>query len=274
MLYYKVLNLFTLSGIGALLQGITLLLLTYTFSTNPDIFEYLAPATYTLNSLTSHTSVFYSTVLVSARTLMITKPSTRARTSPALVALLVGYPAFWLAVILWEVWIESVFWDTNTIEMKIDLFVVIPTTLGSLDYYLGYVLTCEPVTPATSSVLSHVIPYGVPSLVSGAVTLVQVHFLGNLDKFSRKYRRVTVTVLILTAVFLMCNTAQVVTVVTIDALKLEYTTSQYYFHYLVVTMLPVINSFINPLVLLVRGSVFRKTASKSNSNTFSMGHKD
>lgn len=205
---------------------------------------------------------------------MITKPRSRAGTSPALVALLVGYPAFWLAVILWEVWIESVFWEDNTMEMKIDLFVVIPTTLGSLDYYLGYVWTCEPLTPAVSSVLSHVVPYGVPSLVSGAVTVVQVHFLGHMDKFSRKYRRVSVTVLILTAVFLVCNTAQVVTVVTIDSLNLEYTTSQYYFHYLVVTMLPVINSFINPLVLLIRGSVFKKKTGKSTSNTFSMGHKE
>ena len=205
---------------------------------------------------------------------MITRPRTGRQVSPVLVALLVGYPALWLGVILWEVWIECVFWEENTLEMIIDLFVIIPTTLGSLDYYLGYIWTCEPITPATSSILSHVIPFGVPSLVSGVVTAAQVLILTHVNRFSAKYRRVTVTILILTAVFLVCNTTQVLTVVTIDSLQLEYTTGRYYSHYLVATMLPVLNSLINPVVLLVRGSVFsRQDRSRGRSNTFSMGAK-
>lgn len=264
------------SGIGSVVEGITLLLLTYTPYTpyTSSYFWYLAPSTYTLNSLTSHTSVFYSTVLVSARMLMITRPRTRTHTSPALLALLVSYPAFWLGVILWEVWIECVYWDDNTVEMVIDLFVIIPATLGNLDYYLGYVWTCEPITPATSSVLSHVLPYGLPSLVSVIVTIVQVVALYHVNKFSAKYRRVTITILILTAIFLLCNTAQVITVVTIDALTLRYTTTLYYAHYLVVTMLPLLNSLLNPVVLLARGSVFSRRARSARSNTFSMGGKE
>ncbi|XP_063690507.1 uncharacterized protein LOC134823085 [Bolinopsis microptera] len=167
LLYSAVLIVDLIAGIGSLLQGLTLLLLSYTSYTS-SYFWYLAPITYTLNSLASHTSVFYSTVLVTARTIMITRPRTARQVSPVLVALLVGYPALWLGVILWEVWIECVYWEENTLEMIIDLFVIIPTTLGSLDYYLGYIWTCEPITPATSSILSHVIPFGVPSLVSGS----------------------------------------------------------------------------------------------------------
>lgn len=260
-------NLSLFSGLGALLQGTTLLLLTYNTSI-PHFFWYLAPITYTLNSLTAHTSVFYSTLLVTVRTLTITRPHARGHVSCTLVVLLAVYPAVWLGVILWEVWIECVYWDDNTLSMVVDLFVIIPTTLGSLDYYLGFVLTCQPVSTFTSSFLSHLLPFGLPSVVSLVVTTVQVVALSRIGKTGTKYRRITVTILILTSIFLVCNTAQVITVMTIDSLKLEYTPMRYYAHYLVANMLPVLNSLLNPVVLLVRGSVFASRLSLKN--TFSM----
>jgi len=42
----------------------------------------------------------------------------------------------WLAIILYEVWIECFFWEDNTVQVLIDEFVMLPATIGCLDYYL------------------------------------------------------------------------------------------------------------------------------------------
>ena len=72
LLYTALLSADLVAGVGCVVSGATLLLLTYCSSY--AVFWWVAPLNYLLSSLPSHTSVFYNTVLASVRTLMITHP--------------------------------------------------------------------------------------------------------------------------------------------------------------------------------------------------------
>ena len=106
------------------------------------------------------------------------------------------------------------------------------------------------------------VPYVVPTIIAMVCVAVQTKYLGRLGRNNvraeARSRRITITVLMMTTVFTICNTAHFSTLFALNSLKPTISLHDCYVLYTCGTILPLLNSCFNPIILLTRGSTLRQ----------------
>lgn len=256
------------AGAAALIQGISLIY----FTTSPDSLGYTGPVFYTLSQVALHTSIVYSVMLTIIRSLNIRFRFYRLNRRAALaVTFLV--PMFWSVLVLSELLLTNLFLypphmrhygtTNHTIALIKDL-VVYPRPGGAMVFSI----MCRTAIASTTCnshnteilmiFINLVLPYGLPILVCLASTVYQTYHLifKRKSRVTQTNRRMTQTIVILTIVSLICNSAYFLTALSTrnkpfnEVIGLVQCTTSYTVLYL--------HSFITPLVLCVRGKTLNK----------------
>ena len=99
-------------------------------------------------------------------------------------------------------------------------------------------------------------PFFLPSFICVICCVVQCYRLlrrSVSERVSARNRRITVTVLQLTLLFFCCNTVHFTTVFMTDYFTNTAQLQHMYSIYITGNMLPFLNSFLNPVILITRG---------------------
>ena len=248
----------TLMGFASLHHGITLFFMTLNCG---KAVQLVLPLTAMLSSVSTHVSTFYNVLLAVTRTTIILSPfCTFNRPLIYLVAFL--YPLFWSAMSVYEIYSVHVMYSNYTID-HVDMLMLSPMTGSELIYnvsnnnapnYVYFILLLG-------------IPFVVPSVIGLACCVMTLAALKRScskvkkvpsDSFDGSMTRATITVVLLTAVFFICNSLffaieySLQTFGTADVFPYEM-----YIVYFSGNILPFINSLVNPLILIYRGSMLQ-----------------
>ena len=219
-----------------------------------EIARYIFPVVYTVLQTMTRTSLFYNTMLAVVRTINITRPFYRINKC-IMVCCAILYPVFLVLFFM----IDAVIACTSPIY-----------TAYYLDYFLNDIFPgIEIVTKIMPSVIQDrgkaLIIFGIPLILPAIISLicavVQIYSIlkpSVISPPSNRERRMTMTIIMLTLVCLICNIPYTLFIsyrlyissnVNIDG--------QGIFCYLLHTLLPFIQAFLNPTILLQRGAALR-----------------
>ena len=243
-----------IAGLSALLQFFTILFLILDLVQTATK---IIPVSFFLTSLTSHSSVFYNMVLVVVRTINIVFP-TRSIPKKAIIVCIFSTPILWTAVNLYEITSLYMINDYVFTTYNQVFLLIVATNAGS---ELLYMLLKN---HSSRRWLTHSvcigIPYIVPSLITITCCVIQVLSLRRIrisGQSTQRNRTITITILQLTAVFLVCNTAHFSVLFYLNIAASEQKLEHWFILYIAGTIMPLLNSFINPMILIIRGQSLR-----------------
>ena len=224
--------------------------------------ETLLPILYFLTALTVRVSIFLSTMIAVVRTLNITLPT--YRTNKKLVVTALTFCVVW-----WLVWLSGDIVYYKSLLNKsplifpylVNFYLTVPTPghYFTEKTFRGLGIEIFNQDNGFQSFLLYTgIPLVLPTLVCLACMCVQIWHLttkgvrvGNNQQFKKD---ITITILLLTTVLTICNFLYVALL--LPRLSGVYTTDNYLL-YFTKNMLPYINSLLNPIILISRGSSLR-----------------
>ena len=245
------------SGVAAVFQGLTLLILVGEYD---GVANFLVPTVFFLASLTSHVSAFYSTTLVVIRSINIIWPLKQINRKMVSISVL-AYPLLWICIISFE--IASLFWPHPDYSIELFLstyYLLVAPNAGSeiiVRVIPGILERFQPLI----FILCTGVPYFLPSLITIVCCGVQIHALKNTpsvgNKSSDRNTKITTTILQLTLLFVVCNTAHSITLLTFELTLPKTDLWVWYTLYIVSNFLPFLNSLLNPCILITRGKTLR-----------------
>ena len=269
------------NAISGLLIGSVLLLVLNNYE-SPDgtytTMSNIINVTYVLFSHSSRVSVLYNTVLAIIRTINVVFPTHVVQRSKVAVVLILGH-VIWLALAVLDIVglqqvlahfqqsdesgsIKEV--STTRYHVLLDALVVNPLT-GFLMFYhlLEKICMIHYLNINWLFVLFKGVPFVLPSILSLFCMIIQTYFLVFRSRVGRRSavsRRITITVMYLTAVFVSCNIPDFVlnlVVLTQISVKAEHLPMYMCGAFAASVLLPFLNSLLNPLILIKRGTTLR-----------------
>lgn len=246
------------SGVAAVLQGLTLLVISGGVD---SIAIFLVPLVFFLASLSSHVSAFYSTTLVVVRSINIIWPLKLIQRNFVCAAVIV-YPLLWSGIIAYE--IGSFFWPNEYYSSE-DIYLSTYYLLVAPNAGSELIIKVFPsILEKFQSIIFVVctgIPYFLPSVITIVCCGVQIHALKNTpsvgNKSSDRNTKITATILQLTLLFAVCNTAHSITLLALELSLPKRNLWVWYTLYIVSNFLPFLNSLLNPCILITRGKTLR-----------------
>ena len=269
------------NAISAFLTGALLLMIMCNYRSHSDPYPtmtFMVKLTYILFSLTSRVSIFFNTVLVVIRTINVVFPTYTIKRSRVIVVLVVG-SVLWLSVAAIDIvglqqilpYFAKIKSETNEIpstqyDVLVDSLVVNPLTGFFFIYYIfDKMCNIHNFNIIGVYVLVKGVPFVLPSAISIACMVIQTYYLiirSRVGRHSAVSRRITITVLYLTTVFVACNIPDFV--LNLMCLGVISISTDHLPTYMCATfvssvMLPFVNSLFNPFILLIRGSTLKKS---------------
>ena len=227
---------------------------------------FVLKANYISFSVVSRTSVLVSTIVATIRTIYITRPTYNINTLMAkIVVALVSL--WWLGVSLLDVLMLSKFIpDSLSGRLKylvhIDGLYIYPTT-GYIGITVITVLSCE--IEWLSRILIMGLTKGIPffllvimNIILMVIQIVYLTSKTSIQPQNTKSKRITVTILILTAVFTICNVPDFALCISVLSYENDIYTEYVWIFFVFAVVLSYLNSLLNPLILICRGSSLRK----------------
>lgn len=281
-----------MAGVSALLNGVSLLIGPTDIPAD-DLFG-LYKLSIFCTSLTSHCSVFYNTVLVIVRTINLMFPFFQTRNCVLKLSFII-YPLIWVIITSIDIAYYHCYTAPSSMYNKVPNFFLVPligleTVEKATNYQYDCLLATTEAQQRYRKLLIQailpciIIPYVVPAVISVTCFVLQANVLLKKGRSrDNDNQRITMTILYLTAVFFVCNSAYFITgLVVANRLysgstgnnTLNYTNPHNdAFHsqtiitcHLVGVILQFMNSALNPIILISRGRDL-KTYIKNVINT-------
>ena len=268
------------TGLAALLQSATFVGI---LSNQKSFVSGALTVTYLLSAVSFHVSVFYNVLLAVCRTVILACPFFQFHLK-TLYTISVLYPVLMIMLTVYE--LNSVYTNYPALVDKV-MYLLISPLCGSEIIYnhfpdfndLGYYI------------LLLGIPFVLPSIICLVCCICASIFLRRSDKRDvarirykmsctsvgkniqnggRRFTnsRATVTILQLSIAFFICNTLYFTTEFTLQALNPEHLPHEMYLVYVAGNFLPFLNSLINPVILIQRGTHLQAYIKKSSKELF------
>ncbi|KAL5249221.1 hypothetical protein ACHWQZ_G018171 [Mnemiopsis leidyi] len=264
------------TGLAALLQSVTFVGI---LTDQKRFVSVVLTVTYLLSAVSFHVSVFYNVLLAVCRTVILACPFFQFHLK-SLYSISILYPILMIMLTIYEV--NSVYTNNPDLVGKV-MYLLISPLLGSEIIYnhfpdfnnLGYYI------------LLLGLPFVLPSIICLVCCICASIFLRrsskrdvarvrykmscnsagkNFQNGARKFTnsRATVTILQLSIAFFICNTLYFTTEFTLQALNPDHLPHEMYLVYLAGNFLPFLNSLINPVILIQRGTHLQAYIKKSS----------
>ena len=261
-LLYFILSAFgMLISIGAILHS---LIFTFSLTNKKAALSVLLPVSYILMITSTYSSALLSAMLAVVRTINITHPVRRISRLVIMVCLSV-YWVIWLVIAS----ADSYFWASEASNGSIQLqyyfsFINMSGLTGLInllykngllaDFFIRNNTTLFPI-------LIWVIPCVIPSMVCLVCTVAQISLLWKKRVSSSGnsvHSKVTITIILLTAVFFLCNTTSFTVCMMMVYQQWKAGKKLWLALYFVTSMTASINALSNPVILITRGQQLRK----------------
>ncbi|KAL5262715.1 hypothetical protein ACHWQZ_G008198 [Mnemiopsis leidyi] len=259
------------SGIVAIYQGVAVMLTEWMF---PAARLQLYSVFYVLGQLPFHVSAFINVLLTVARTTSIFLPLYRIRHEYIKLGVL-AYSVVWAGLIVAD-WIIAnnlalYFFDWKAVVGILYVYprpggLVIDETFYRIDSESYKNGDFKKVIQVLVMLVTVFFPYGLPSIICLISAIMQVKqiFLNsstqNREKSTKRNRKMSITIIILTGVFFICNTAYLMAMIT--DMEIELDESDHYQRQFVLLVasnhLLYLNSALTPLILILRGSTMQE----------------
>ena len=230
---------------------------------------------YVVGQLPFHVSAFINVLLTVARTTSIFLPLYRIRHEYIKLGVFI-YSVIWSVLIVAE-WlvannVNDFFYDS--LSSVVGILYVYPRPGGMVIDEAFYRINSESyenrefqkVIRVLVILMTVFIPYGLPSIICLISAIMQVKqiFLNsstqNREKSTKRNRKMSITIIILTGVFFICNTAYLMAM--IADMEIELDESDHYQRQFVLLIasnhLLYLNSALTPLILILRGSTMQE----------------
>ena len=248
------------SGVGSILSAVTLILLMYD---QLSAVAYVLPIAYSMTGLATFVPVLSTVSLAVVRTINILLPFYTVNRR-ALYCVIVAYQVAWLPLLVYECFSVYMVWPR--IETRVYYLFISRMVGGEVIFYLDehWKFLSNATQTSVPLFLCVGVPFVLPSVICLVCAVTQVVALhrGTMSSKGRvTNRRITITVVMLTAAFTVCNSAGFLVVFSVlhlspDLAKIKRW--ELYMTFISGTMLPVINSLLNPLILISRGERLRQ----------------
>ena len=220
---------------------------------------------YFFTQISYRCSVFCNLVLAVSRTIMILKPFYQIKIKVVTVACAL-YAVPW--IVLYGLDMEA--YQSNFVSSMLHD-----------GYFLSSGLTrkINKILPSfridvliTVSILPDIVAFIIPVIIVIITCIIQVISVHRSSQFptSSNQRHVTITVLLMSALFVLCNSpnAAFLAYVIVIATKMKFVyklppNSHYVIIFLFTTLLPVLNAAFNPVIMIRRSSALRRKFSDS-----------
>ena len=259
------------SGLVAIYQGVAVILTEWLY---PAARLQLYSVFYVVGQLPFHVSAFINVLLTVARTTSIFLPLYRIRHEYIKLGVFI-YSVIWAVLIVAE-WlvannVAAYFYDWKAV---VGILYVYPRPGGMVIDETFYQIDSESYDNGEFQKIIRVlvilmtvfIPYGLPSIICLISAIMQVKqiFLNsstqNREKSTKRNRKMSITIIILTGVFFICNTAYLMAM--IADMEIELDASDHYQRQFVLLIasnhLLYLNSALTPLILILRGSTMQE----------------
>ena len=256
---------FTLSLFGVLISCgafLHIFVLIFTLYYDQDTLNILLPTSYILMITSTYTSALINVSLAVVRTINIVTPLQRINRKAAIISI----SAYWLLTVTVAV-VDVAFWKSGySVGPGYEYYYTF-INMSSCYGILALLHTKNLLHPfivanhkALFPVLIWVIPCVIPSvfcLVSSSIQIFSLRRRKLLRQEDQIHSKVTITILLLTVTFFICNTVNFTYVFLMSygewsGYKVFLTL------YVVTSMVPFINTLVNPIILVSRGHLLRR----------------
>ena len=186
-----------------------------------------------------------------------------------LLCLLAALPLLYLIVTIYELY----FYRAESYFALFSYLVIFPAVGASLTWSINMKLeelSLNPLPEYSHVIVSLLLPFVLPSLVSVVCFAIQARRLLRKSEVGisvskanqAKQRDISLTILLLTITFFVCNTTffttTLVLIFGLEDWERQYNNKMVTLMYFTSTVLPFINSLINPIIFLGRGATLRQ----------------
>jgi len=210
---------------------------------------------YTVIQISYRSSVFYNLVLAVSRTVMILRPFVQIKIGAVKVACIL-YIVPWLILVAFD--IHQFYFVQNLFVSRMYSMINSSLSIGtSIFYYFDYNVPTEALF-YFFFYLPQVIAFIIPVLIIFITCVVQLVSLHRSSRFppSNNQRHVTITVILISTLFVVCNSAFHGLILYVDVTK------NYNFYNLaraavLGTVLTILNAALNPIIIITRSNGLR-----------------
>ena len=269
LIYFSMACTDMLSGFMAIYQGVAVIL----GEMFPQARVYLYSVFFGFLQLSFHVSAFQSVQLTVARTISISFPLYACKRS-SIIKSTVFYTLLWLGLILaeWVIAYEVTKYLQKDLQAVVDILYIYPRAPGiiidEVFWNIGeqFYTKTQKVSKGLITAISIFIPYGVPSIICLISAVLQVRQIihnmrGNLlqEKSQKRNRKMTITIIMLTTAFFICNTTYFITVILDATIELNHSGNYKNLFLLLIASnhLLFLNSALTPFILILRGNSVR-----------------
>ena len=254
--YLSLVSCDLLSGVAAIATSVTLgyLLQTSTYQDHTIILT-----SYSVASFTCRFSTWVSLVLVLVRTVSIVTPHVTLRRGHVVPVIMTCF-LLTLTLLGMEHWSERDI-GRPSIWHRVRFNLVFNMAGRRMILFLGRKL-CLVFSHEVIWTLCVILPFVIPALVALIAMLVQIYYMGSRPgTASRKNsvnRRITVTILVLTSVYVAVNTLYFITTIVFLHGVRDMSPYMSLALFITSTILPFISSLVNPTIMIIRGKKIRQ----------------
>ena len=254
-LMYSALSLCDMAaGVSAILSGVALWMILAEHNTNTPNWgnpyhRYFNCVSAFVTSMTSHLSVFYNAVLMVVKTINIMLPFYQTRNGPLKLSFVI-YGLLWVVITAAHVIL-------NFHEEDENVMLIMTPVVGS--HVVKAIFNKDSIE--LKAAVTVFIPYVIPAVICVVCFIIQAYKLLSTSVGNRGLnRRITITILYLSGVYIICNTLFFATAIVYVIMEKKRILLIIIISHFTGNILPFINSAVNPLILIARGKDLQKFA--------------
>ena len=260
LLYSMIAGADILTGLGVIHQSIAISLFTRDIISESTL-DYNTVVCYTLTQLSYRSSVFYNLVLAVSRTVVILRPFHRINTKTVLLVCVL-YVIPWIIIAGIDIYQLHVVCGVYT-----PVYMTLPLMGTGLIFIMEHFEEHLKIFVRTLFVLLVVLPFVIPVILIIITCIIQVVSVNRPSQFpvSSNQRHVTITVIMMSTLFVICNSGLYGFFFTIightSSNYGHFEVSNYYFIAVTIcsTVLPMINTSINPVIIISRSGELKES---------------
>ena len=254
LLYTMIASADILTAVGVIHQSVAFpLFINRVIGVNS--IEIHAVVSYTVIQISYRSSVFYNLVLAVSRTVMILRPFVQIKIGAVKVACILSIVP-WIILAAFD--ITQFYLVKNRFVSKMYYGEIISMGISIFDYFINTFNVQTGALFYLFSYLPQVIAFIIPVLIIFITCVVQLVSLHRSSRFppSNNQRHVTITVILISSLFVVCNSAFHGLILYVDVTK------NYNFYNLaraavLGTVLTILNAALNPIIIITRSNGLR-----------------
>ena len=248
-----------ITAVGILHQSISVMLFTQgafnltALDKNAYVFNLVFQVSY-------RTSVFYNLILSVSRTIIMLQPFYRIKIKTVAVVCILDL-VFWIVIAALDAYFFTFFQPARNISLYV---LILPTT--NIGLGLSYFIDLDDSAAVALNLLSLLLP-ALIIIVTCLIQVIALYRSRNVTLSVTNQRQVTITVVMMSAVFVLCNSSFYLWLIILSIIYMNqdgpgvYSTIPALYGILGI-MFPILNATLNPVIIISRSSGLRESFMK------------